>query len=438
VGAALGWNLADGPLDLALRQHEFFAKHPALAAAMDFIDPLQGSRERVVLAGLYPFLHAGGTYDTTLAGSLLKAECLVQPECSIPGSMVLEEPSLRTLCLRNADLIRAGTLVLDLRSTVKSFRALALEKFGKDASDEIRKTADYLDEICPKVLAFNPTDSSARYTVKLREFLIDIHEKSDTGLEKKATDRLIDNLLRRNELLSLNDALRLKTNIAKIDRKIEAAAKFFYCVSPVDSLNSFVQLPEKLWHDVNSEREHVYVPSRDAKGYNDLSVAHRAVLRHFAVAIDALSRLTAEDVVELRSDGATRRAIEQMRTVVDDVHRRFAAGDEQQPETVAVMQAIEDEIAALVQDKALAQARRAGAGEAGGMAADEIASQIVSIAHQGIPGAGLVRPLVLRLGRVLSRKVPAASWADLTLSPLQLYVSRLQQRIAGQPSHGIS
>ena len=54
------------------------------------------------------------------------------------------------------------------------------------------------------------------------------------------------------------------------------------------------------------------------------------------------------------------------------------------------------------------------------------------------PGAGLVRPLVLRLGRVLSRKVPAASWADLTLSPLQLYVSRLQQRIAGQPSHGIS
>jgi hypothetical protein len=127
-----------------------------------------------------------------------------------------------------------------------------------------------------------------------------------------------------------------------------------------------------------------------------------------------------------------------MRTVVDDVHRRFAAGDEQQPETVAVMQAIEDEIAALVQDKALAQARRAGAGEAGGMAADEIASQIVSIAHQGIPGAGLVRPLVLRLGRVLSRKVPAASWADLTLSPLQLYVSRLQQRIAGQPSHGIS
>lgn len=402
---------------------------------MDVIDPTTGPPGRVVLAGLYPFLHEGARYDLTLAAALLKAECLVQSECTIPGSMVLEEPALRMLCRQNASLIKAGALVLDLRSTVSSFRQLATEKFVQNVSDDILRMADYLDETCPKVLSFDPATSSSRFTERMKGFLQEMRDSAETGLEKHATDRLIDQLDRRDTLLSLPDARAMHTNIGKLDRRIESAAKFFYCISPVESLRSFVEVPQNLWKEVHKDRREAYIDPNRAREANDLSLAHNAILKHFAVAVDALSRLTPGDVLDLRADGATKQAIAQMQKIVDDVGQEFAERHEVNPNSLALLAEIERYIAERIQDKALAQARRSGGDELGGMALDELAADLVSFAHLLVPGIGLARQGLLRLGRVLSRKVPHATQADFTLSPIQLYVARLQKRIAAQPSH---
>jgi hypothetical protein len=98
---------------------------------MEFIDPTREPGSRVVLAGLYPLIRGTEPYDADASLASLNAECLVQAECTIPGSMVLEEPDLQKLILANQELLRDGVLVLDLRNTVKSFHQLAKEQYGR-------------------------------------------------------------------------------------------------------------------------------------------------------------------------------------------------------------------------------------------------------------------------------------------------------------------
>jgi len=62
---------------------------------------------------------------------------------------VLEEPTLCKLVTENIELVKAGVLVLDLRKTVNSFTDLVEEKYGKSGLPEMRKMAEFLDEIVP-------------------------------------------------------------------------------------------------------------------------------------------------------------------------------------------------------------------------------------------------------------------------------------------------
>lgn len=118
-------------------------------------------------------------------------------------------------------------------------------------------------------------------------------------------------------------------------------------------MRSFVEVPQNLWKEVHKDRREAYIDPNRAREANDLSLAHNAILKHFAVAVDALSRLTPGDVLDLRADGATKQAIAQMQKIVDDVGQEFAERHEVNPNSLALLAEIERYIAERIQDKAL-------------------------------------------------------------------------------------
>jgi hypothetical protein len=399
---------------------------------MKYVDPKQDAQERVVLANIYPFIWSESQYDERLARASLMAECLVQCECTIPGSMALEVPEVRKLVLSNLELVKAGTLVLDLRSSVRSYNELAKLKYGKNISEEIRRMADVLDEACPKVLHYDPDQTSDQYKTYMKIFLQKLSDSTDTGHEKKLLAGLIECIEKMNHYLRFADAIELRTNIKKIDDLIEAAGKFFYCVCGGEILHGIVQVPETLWQRVHMRQSVTHINAATVTNATDLSAAHYAVLDQFGVSAEALHRLSARDVLELRVDGATRQALDQLRHVVADVNKEFFDNRHVSRSSLEALSEYQRTIADKVSERAREQAERSGRMEIGELGVDELGPAALDLLGHGIPFFGTARKALLHIGRVLSRKT-GEKHLDFTFSPIDTYVTRLSKRIAAQP-----
>ena len=157
----------------------------------------------------------------------------------------------------------------------------------------------------------------------MKTFLLRLADVSETGLEKKAIARLLNSLERNRGYLSYAEAATLKTNIVKLDTKISAAAKFFYCACGGEILRSTVQVPEDLYNLVHIGSPVSQIAPSVVTSDTDLGVAHHAILEHFAIQQSALSRLKPRDILELRADGATQRAVIRLRGIVSEVQAKF-------------------------------------------------------------------------------------------------------------------
>jgi len=292
---------------------------------MEFIDPATQPGERVVLAGLYPLLSVSSSYDMSGSSAVLKAECLVQDVCTVPGSMVIESPALQKLVLDNQELLSSGILVLDLRNSAKSFSDLIQQKYANSASDDMRKTAELLDQTCSRVLHYSAEVTSDAYKNHMTGYLSRLMDISQTGLEKKAIAKLIETIRRQKSYLRYRDAAELKTNISRLDERISAAARFFYCACGGEVLHATVQVPQDLYAVVHLGSSVSQINPSAITAATDLGVAHNAILEHFAIQQAALRRLKLKDILELRADGATRRTVSRLRNIVSEVHSKFEA-----------------------------------------------------------------------------------------------------------------
>lgn len=400
---------------------------------MRFIDPAFDPQGRMVLAGLYPFVRDVGSYDYKSASALLKTECLLQRECTIPGSMALENEIVRNMIKEHSELVRSGVFVLDLRNTAKSFNDLTIDKFGSKAPDEIKEMADYLDDICPSVIHFDPSANSDVYKDLMRSFLIRLSERQSSGHAINLVMKLVDAIDRHAGFLSFSDTASLKSNIEAIDDQVLAAAKYYYCVCGGDFVQGSVQVPQSLWDKVHLTKGVVQIKTSESVGQSDLSRAHHAVLEHFAVQLDALYRLTNEDILELRSEGATRRTIDQLHKIIEEARLSFDAEGSISELSLEELNEYQRELTTSIQKQCEKQARRASPLGLAGMGADEIVAAGAGVLESGIPLAGIARKGLMHTGKVLSRKFPKAKHADITLTPIHTYVTRLQTRISVRP-----
>lgn len=344
--------------------------------------------------------------------------------------MVLEDEALSTLVESNLPLLKAGALVLDLRSTVKSFEELVLVKYGKNASYKTRALAERLDNNSPSVIHFDPDGSSNQYKWQIKSFLESLIQSCSSGDEEKAVLALIRQIDDMSGYLRYEEASNLKTGFKTIDVRINAAAKFLYCTCGSSFVSGIAQVPHELWATVHADSIVEYLNTDGATDVSNLSYAHAAVLEHFAVDARAFDRLHPKDIVDLRQDGATRQAIEQLNGVVDDVDRQFNDSGTVNRNSIEQIIHYRRAIDENVKNLCLKQSKRRGLDQLGGMSFEEGVSLGTNLVDLALPGIGILRKGILSVGRALSRKSPKLAKADLTMAPIPTYISRLQGRIS--------
>lgn len=395
---------------------------------MRYKNPAQEGHRPVVLASLYPFVREASSPGTLSAASL-KLECLIQKECTIPGSLALEDVEIRWLLRKNVELLKSEALTIDLRNTVNSFNELVDIKYGVTADREIREMAEFLDENCASVLHFDPDGASSAYKVYLKNSLASLHKSAVSLTEKRALERVV-NKLEKIERPRLVDGQDLYTGTKRTDTKIDVITKFWYCVCGSEFVHGTAQVPHDLWTAANQYIELDHIDPTCATYSSELSTAHAAVLEHFAINAKAFDRLSSEDIVALRDDGATRKMLTELQEVIEKAQREIL---EQRGTSVYTMKHFSDcqaRITDAVRKQCLVQAKRSGLSEYGIMGTEEGISLGAGALDYVLPGIGFLRKGMLRIGRIVSRKSPRLSGLDFTLSPIQTYVSRIQARIS--------
>jgi hypothetical protein len=384
-----------------------------------------------LLASMYSFIREPTSLGTMSAASL-KLECMIQTECTLPATLALEDVELRRLLKENVWLLKSEALTICLRNTAKSLNELVLEKYGQNAEFSLRETADFLDENCASVLQFDPNNASSAYKSHLMDCLSTFQQRAASKSERLLLDRLL-NRLDKNDAPSFADAINLQTGIKRTDLKIEAAAKFWYCVSGSEAVNGTAHVPFDLWEQANQYVGIDHIDPTLATESSELSVAHFAVLEHFAINAIAFDRLSALDIVEMRTEGATKKMLAELQEIVEKAQREIL---EECGASAYTMEHIVDcrtRITEEVRKRCLAQAKRSGPAEYSMMGLEEGLSFGASTLDFVVPGIGFLRKGLLRVGRILSRKSAKLSTLDFTISPIQTYVSRIQARVSQNP-----
>lgn len=396
---------------------------------MEYIDPSKLSEKPLVLAGLYPFLQGKKKSNRTIAISSLNASCLVQSTCTIPGSLVIENEDLANIVIDRIELLREGILVLDMRNTVRSFVDLVKEKHGTVGSRNLFRIAEVLDENCSRVLHFDPNQSSSSYREYMKSFISKIIDDYNTGLEKKKLSDLIQKLHAHDGHLRYKDAVLLRTNLAKIDRRIESAAKFFYCSCGAESLNGIVQVPEDLYNAVHVSKLTPHISPKMVTARTERGVAHDAIVDHFAINFEAISRLTAKDIIELKSNVETRHAFSKIRSIISDIGDKLDYDDELSSHSIEMIREYHAAIAKNVKAYCLKEARRSSSISWLWPITDAVGGY-----SSGTPGFGLLRKAFMRLSRAVFRRNNFIGSALPVINSIELYARSLQQKISIRPS----
>lgn len=399
---------------------------------MKYLSP-EYQRGRVVLCSLYPPIWRSERpeYDCRLVSAALRAECMVHDVCIYPGSVVLERPEVTALIRANSALIKSGALVLDLRDEARDFNQLADLKFGNAAPDHVKETADFLDELCDSVIHFDPRKSSKSYKQELGIILLDLWQSTDRVDTKVELDRLIKQVDEAEPYLTLSAALEMRTSNETVNQRITAAALYLYSFCGSYYMGGDVQIPESLWSSFLLEPKAVVLRADQETSASDLSAAHHFVLDHYSLKDELFGRLTADDVVEIRSDGATTKVSHRLRTLSRELRDEFRASQSVDGGTLEEFSDYARELQARVSKLCIEQATRRDRLDTYAPFLLEGVGTVLDRAIQ-VPAFGAMLEGAYRIGHGLSRPT-GISHLDLTTTPIDTYVTRIFSKASMRP-----
>ena len=137
---------------------------------MKRIDPFERIHPYLLLTSVYPFVIGHTDESFRKARTILKISCLLHDEVTLPGSLAIENIFIRDLLLQNEEFIKNGNLILDLRSSCKSFTDLMSEKNIEDPCVAI--AANRFDNICKTTISFDAINTTTQFRNNLIEYNI--------------------------------------------------------------------------------------------------------------------------------------------------------------------------------------------------------------------------------------------------------------------------
>jgi len=350
----------------------------------------------------------------------LKLICLLHDSVTLPGSLAIEDSFVRVLLTQLLPFVNSGILKLDLRSSCNSFNDLAAQKFPDEPPIYVSRMAELLDKTCKETLLFDANNASQQYINELSIVLDSFHAKSRRRTVESEIEKAINRLSEADGVLTLQEALELLQN-TYLDKKFKALAKLLYSTIGAKVTNSQAVIPSRLWQDALSISNKLLVSTLNA---TPRQLADNAVMDYFSVDSQAVDKLGALDIIELKQEPLTNRYIKELDNAIEAATDSLGSDGRIEADIVGLAEDRAEEIRKAIHARCQRERRNlklesylfGAVDEAGGF-------------FGGLVGIGPIKKGLTILSRKMAKKNKRMEWLDYTSAPLVTYVSRYRDFI---------
>lgn len=377
---------------------------------------------RLTLSSVFP-LFADPRSHFAKSEAIIKAEVLIHDECTVPASILVEEPHVAAVFAKNMPLIKSGAVRISLRDDYNSLSELAHQKYAGKVPEIVSRYVNFFDNNAD-YLKFDARTTNGLFKDQMITHLRNL-QASTKGDDLDAISRSIEGMQGDDAVTDYNNSKYLKFKNKDLDVSVKSAAKIFYCQSGARILDGSCTVPFEVWRSAGEAISKQQIEFEKDLLPNFTSAAHSQLLSHFALSIDQLYRLPAEEIIEIKAEGISRKVSGLLKTVTSQINVSDSGNLEELGDAMA-------ELYNAIELRCLEEATARKRIESGLSIMDDSVPVLAEIALEAIPLWGTIRKHILRLGTTVSRKTGVPSY-DLSMTPIQTYVSRMAQRISTQP-----
>ena len=370
------------------------------------------------LSSAYPFVSGTGKSAFQNARITLKLSCLLHDHVTLPTSLVVKNPFLRTLIIENTDFLRSGSLLLDIRETSGSLRNHIVAKYGSEARPDDLATAEFLESKSLVAMLYDESKAA----VKVKTYVLEALRAFRKHARKVAVQNNVDIAI--NAVESLNDVPTLDQTANILDgtylsSQMRKVAHFIYCAVGAEITNGVPLITDGLWEAANISDvkiSHIGLGATEYRG-----VADAAVMDYFAVQRDAIDRLNASDIIELRAEPLTHHYITELDAAISEANDAFKKKGII-PQSLAkqskqLVSEIENRIIARCQTERQCNSRDS-----------KILHVINEIGGAFIPFVTTAKEGMAKIARTIARKT-GSGWIDYTTTPIITHVTRFHDKV---------
>lgn len=373
------------------------------------------------LSSAYPFISGTSKSAFQNARITLKLSCLLHDRVTLPTSLVVKNPFLRTLIIENTDFLRSGSLLLDMRETSGSLRNHIVSKYGSEACPDDLAVAEFLESESSAVMLYDESKAA----VKVKTYVLSALRAFRERARKAAVQHNVDIAIRAVE--SLNDVPTLEQtedilNGTYLSSQMRKVAHFIYCAVGAEITNGVPLITNGLWEAANISAAKVAHIGFGTTGYRE--VADAAVMDYFAVRRDAIDRLNALDIIELRSEPLTHRYIAELDATISEANDAFKATGDVPLSLAKESRQLASQIEKRIITRCQAERRRDSRDS-------KVLSVIDEVGGAFIPFVATAKKGMAKMARTIARKT-GAGWIDYTTTPISTHVTRFHTKVLRQ------
>lgn len=371
----------------------------------------------MLLTSVYPFIAGHNAEAFQKASTILKISCLLHDEITLPGSLAIENIFIRDLLLQNDAFLKNGNLILDLRSSCNSFSDLMSEKNIENRSTEI--AAEHFDTICKSTISFDAPNTTNQFKTDIIKYLKYFISASRKNKVKEKLQQSLEMIGNWPSFLTLEDA---KTALrgTYLTPKLHNIAILLYCKAGADVTNSQPLLTEKIWLSsiVNNS-----APYATNENHSLRYLADSAVMEFFAIRNDAIDKLSAEEIIEIRKEPLTRSYIKELDNSIEESKKTYEASGIISAGIAKDTQKISETLRNRIYEKC-SREKKTSSRE------NKIIHLIEEAGGAVVPGISTAKKGLTKLSRTMAKKYNLPI-LEYTTTPISTYVSRFQKKIVG-------
>lgn len=370
----------------------------------------------VLLSSIYPFI--SGDHSYMRARLQLKTASLLYGRIAMAATVLMKSQLLCQLVHECGAFVKARVLQLDVREGFDSLYSFSKhEQFGP--YKQLLPYIHAIDDLLPALIRYKAAPVAGLYVGMLREYVRRYRARARAANVIDILDQALARLNAAGDTFTVEEASQL-CHGCYLGERFAQIARVSYCLIGGQVIDASPSLPEGAWRRLDDR-----VPLLNLSNLNAALIesADQFVLEWFSLDPSTIDRLTAEEVLDLRSQVSTEQYLAELHEAVSAVEASVKAGTVPAKVASEALQ-LQNALKARVYERCNRDTKKSkterrlmgGFDEASGL---------------GMDGSGMLRKAGVRIGNAIARRT-GARILEMTTTPITAYVGNLSGKARGR------